>query len=287
MKNTLIAISLGWGVQSFALAAMSALGELPPVDVAIHADTTWERRETYEFAARWTPWLEERGVRVVTVRGNRTDAVVQKNTKAVLLPAFTRYAEEQYTAFDNDGEIVRRLDSPIVIAKAGDPAGILRRQCTSEWKILPIRRWLQAHRNKQPVKLWLGVTLDEIARMKPSKVKYITNCYPFIEMFKPPMSRWQVSRWLEETGLEIPVKSSCVFCIYHSQEIWREIKMTDNGDWEKAIAVDKAIRHKRPEYVCYVHEDRVPLPDVDLRNERDHGQLGLWDDICDSGYCFL
>jgi hypothetical protein len=32
------AISLGWGVQSFTLAAMVALGELPPVDVAIHAD---------------------------------------------------------------------------------------------------------------------------------------------------------------------------------------------------------------------------------------------------------
>ena len=60
-------ISLGWGVQSFTLAAMAALGELEPVDVAIHADTTHESKLTYEFAARWTPWLEERCVRVVTV----------------------------------------------------------------------------------------------------------------------------------------------------------------------------------------------------------------------------
>ena len=30
-------ISLGWGVQSFTLAAMVALGELEPVDFAIHA----------------------------------------------------------------------------------------------------------------------------------------------------------------------------------------------------------------------------------------------------------
>ena len=64
-------ISLGWGIQSWALAAMSALGKLPPVDAAIHADTTYERAETYEFAARWTPWLEERGVPVVTVNGGR------------------------------------------------------------------------------------------------------------------------------------------------------------------------------------------------------------------------
>ena len=33
-------ISLGWGVQSFTLAAMVALGELEPIDAAIHADTT-------------------------------------------------------------------------------------------------------------------------------------------------------------------------------------------------------------------------------------------------------
>lgn len=51
----MIAISLGWGVQSFTLAAMSALGELPAVDVAIHADTTHEASGTYAFAARWTP----------------------------------------------------------------------------------------------------------------------------------------------------------------------------------------------------------------------------------------
>ncbi len=42
-------ISLGWGVQSFALATMSALGVLPSVDAAIHADTGHERRETLEI----------------------------------------------------------------------------------------------------------------------------------------------------------------------------------------------------------------------------------------------
>ena len=61
-------ISLGWGVQSFTLAAMAALGETEPVDAAIHADTTHEASGTYEFARQWTPWLEERGVKVVTVQ---------------------------------------------------------------------------------------------------------------------------------------------------------------------------------------------------------------------------
>lgn len=36
---TLKVLSLGWGVQSWTLAAMVALKELPPVDYAVHADT--------------------------------------------------------------------------------------------------------------------------------------------------------------------------------------------------------------------------------------------------------
>ncbi len=55
------ALSLGWGVQSFTLAAMAALGEIEQPDVAIHADTTHESRDTYQFAREWIPWLEARG----------------------------------------------------------------------------------------------------------------------------------------------------------------------------------------------------------------------------------
>lgn len=256
-------ISLGWGVQSFALAAMSALGELPPVDAAIHSDTTHERSETYEFAEKWTPWLEARGVRVVTVKAKaeRLAAVRTHNVKSVMIPVFTTW-------------------------ESGVPSGMLRRQCTDDWKIQPIRRWLQANRDGKPVETWLGITLDEIQRMKPSNVKYTNNYYPFVEMINPPMSRWQVIRWLNDNGLGIPVKSSCIFCPYHDRETWREIKMSSNGDWARAVEVDETIRHKRPDYVAYVHRDRVPLVDVDVRNETDHGQLSLWDEECE-GYCFL
>ena len=50
-------ISLGWGIQSWTMAAMSALGDLPKVDLAIHSDTLYEKTVTYEFAAQMTPQL--------------------------------------------------------------------------------------------------------------------------------------------------------------------------------------------------------------------------------------
>ena len=42
----LTVLSWGVGVQSTAMAAMVALGDLPPVDIVIHIDTGWERKPT-------------------------------------------------------------------------------------------------------------------------------------------------------------------------------------------------------------------------------------------------
>ena len=72
-------LSLGWGVQSFTLAAMAALGEIDPIDYAVHADTTHEAEGTYSHAATWTPWLEERGVKVGA--RSRTHSIKPRHTR--------------------------------------------------------------------------------------------------------------------------------------------------------------------------------------------------------------
>lgn len=262
------AISLGWGVQSFTLAAMAALGELEPVDVAIHADTTHERKLTYEFAARWTPWLEERGVRVVTV--SEPEQASKVTTEATDIPAFT---------------VTRLLpggtnEVMIPAHTATNNGGMLRRQCTHRWKIAPMRRWLQANRDGAVVEQWLGISLDEVQRMKDSDVKYVAHRWPLIER---RMTRGDCVTWLERHGIEVPPKSACSFCPFHSTAEWRRVKNTPE-DWEKAVAVDEAIRSVRPPYDLFLHMSRIPLVDVDLKSEADRGQLSLWDAECD-GVC--
>ncbi len=261
-------ISLGWGVQSFALAAMAALGDLPPVceaslgweDVALHADTGHERSETYAFAARWTPWLEERGVRVVTVRGGRP-VIGADASNSTSIPAFTTYDD-------------------------GRPSGMLRRQCTYDWKIAPMRRWLQKHRDKKPVEQWIGYTLDEVHRIKQSDVKYQRNRYPFVEELDRPWTRHMAMRWLRDQDIEIPVKSACVFCPFHDRALWREIKVNAGRDWKKVLQVDSAIRDRRPGYIVYLIKARIPIHQYDFSNEQDRGQMTLWDEECE-GMCFL
>lgn len=243
-------ISLGWGIQSFTLAAMSALGEIEKVSLAIHADTTHERSATYAFANKYTQWLAERGVEVLTTQ---PDDIRLGEKSVVDIPAFT-------------------------VSRKGK--GQLRRQCTFDWKIAPIRRQLQAIRHKEPVELWLGISTDEALRMKPSDVKYITNRWPLIEL---GMSRKDCGVWLENHGLEIPSRSACVFCPYHDTQEWRDLQNSPD-DFQKAIRVDEVIRDLRPPYPLYVHPARVPLDQVDLRTETEKGQMSLWDDECE-GLC--
>jgi len=234
---------------------MSALGTLPKVDYAIHADTSWERVETYAFARKWMPWLEARGIKVITVqtKKERLSAVCSVNTKSIFIPAFT-------------------------LSLSDDTWGQLRRQCTGAWKIRPIRRWLSLRLKdlglaKTPgvIEQWIGFTLDEAHRVSPDSVQYIESRYPYLELLERPYTRQMVIRWLKDHDLEVPVKSSCVFCPYHRYHQWREMQLADNGDWEKAVVVDGLIRNKRPGYECFLCDDRRPL-EAHAYTE----QLSLW-----------
>lgn len=244
-------LSLGWGVQSWTLAAMAALGDIPKVDVAIHADTLHERANTYLFAREWALWLDQRGVRVVTVSDRQQDGTADK-WGGVFIPAFT-----------HDGR----------------SAGMLRRQCTERWKIRPMRRWLRENLPGH-VDLLIGISTDEALRQKPSDVQYVTNTWPLIEL---GMSRADCVAYLKDRGLPVPTKSSCTFCPFHDTAEWRDVK-SDPVDWNEAVSVDNALRNLRPPYPLFVHPSRTPLYSVDLRTAEEHGQLRLWDEEC-SGVC--
>jgi len=251
--NALKVISLGWGVQSFTLAAMVALGEIEPVDFAIHADTTHEASWTYDFADRWTPWLEAHGVKVATVKPDKEHREVVDRWGGFLIPAYTP-------------------------SKNG--IGIMKRQCTGKWKIQPIRRYVQQIREGRPIEMWLGITTDEINRVKESNVKYIQHRWPLLER---NMSRYQCKNWLKEQGLDIPSRSSCAFCPYHNIDDWREV-LASEVDRKTAIMVDNAIRKIYPHNDMFLHRSLVPIEKLDIYTPSELGQMSLWDNECD-GIC--
>lgn len=256
----LTVLSLGWGVQSWTIAAMVALRELPPIDYAIFADTTHEHAGTYAHAAKWTPWLEDHGVRVVTVQGKRTNAVREYWSNSVLIPAFT-------------------------MNRQGGP-GQVRRQCTHGWKIVPIRAFLRPLVPQRPgaVEMWMGISLDEWQRMRTSDVKYIVHVYPLVDR---RMTREACIAWLQARGLDVPPKSACTFCPFTSLSRWQALKRSGGADWEEAVATDEAVRSKRPGFDLYIHPARRPLEEaVSIPEDQGAHQLEL-ELPCDSGHCFV
>lgn len=246
-------LSLGWGVQSFTLAAMVALGELDPIDCALHSDTGFESKLTYEFAKKWTPWLLERGVNVVTVKGTDGDLrqifwETKKGNKFLQIPAFQQ---------NNNGSF-----------------SIGRRQCTKQWKLVPMRRWIAANRHGDAVEQWIGISLDERERMRLADVKYLTNRWPLIEL---RMTKASCIAWLESKELEVPPKSACVFCPYHGTAEWRMTKSV-RDDWKLVLEVEQMIAPDN-----FLNAKGLSMGDLDLSTPEENGQMNFFD--C-SGTCW-
>jgi hypothetical protein len=253
-------LSLGWGVQSWTLAAMAALGEVEKPDFAIHSDTNREHKATYDFLNEWTDWLEARGVPVLSVEAD-------ESTKGVCLPLYTR--------------------------DAAGSKGQLKRTCTDRWKIRPIRRKVSeilAERGLKKkegiVKQMIGISMDEWSRMKDNGVKYIKSTFPLIDL---RMTRKDCEQWLTDHNLPIPPSSSCVECPYHSLFSWYELQQGNGEDWNRAIEVDKQIRDTRKEhgYTCYLSTQGKPLTELYFGEFTEPTLFDLSEFPCDSGHCFL
>lgn len=290
-------LSLGAGVQSTTLALMAAHGEIGPMpDCAIFADTGWEPKAVYEHLT----WLQSPNflpfpVHIVSAGDLRADLLTgARGERWASIPAFTRTvtpAGTELPVYDEDenGDLVVVGSRIVKTDRVG--VGMIRRQCTGDYKIVPIRRKVRellgiAGRRSpaSPVaEQWIGISLDEALRMKPSSESWQVNRWPLIE---EGMTRQDCLRWLKRHDYPLPPKSACVGCPFHSDDHWRHMRDDDPEAWADAVAVDAAIRtgFRGIHGEVYLHRSAVPLDQADLSTAADHGQLDLWPNECE-GMC--
>jgi len=262
-------ISLGAGVQSSTMALMAANGGIEPMPIcAIFADTQSEPATVY----RHLDWLEKQlpfPVYRVTAGSLRNEIMAAMR-----------------------GE--QRMDArPPFFTLSG---GMLRRQCTQDYKLLPIQKKVGELIGHEPgtrwpedvcVIQWIGISTDEAIRMKSSRLPCVTHRWPLIEQ---GMSRQNCLSLLKDMGWPQPTKSACTFCPYHDDALWREMKKNDPVSFADAVVIDRAIRPgmpgpKRPEgEAWFLHRSLVPLDQVDFRNAEEAGQGRLFADECE-GMC--
>jgi len=271
---SLCVLSLGAGVQSTTLALMAAHGVIGPMpDCAVFADTGWEPAAVYDHLS----WLTSSNVLPFPVHivsaGNIRESLLSAahGQRWASIPAFTRTLDRRGRA----------------------SIGMMRRQCTSEYKIAPIRRKVRElaglARKRSPtmpvIEQWIGISMDESVRMKPSFETWRLNRWPLIE---ERMSRQDCLAWLSRHDYPLPPKSACIGCPFHSDAMWRAMRDGDPGAWSDAVDVDRTIRTglRGIRGEVYLHRSGVPLGEADLSTEADRGQLDLFANECD-GMCGL
>lgn len=265
-------ISLGAGVQSSSMALLAAHGEIEPMpQLAIFADTGWEPRGVYN----WLAWLETQlpfpVVRVGNCGIRRDQISARVRGKA---EDGQRWASIPYFTQQPDGKI-----------------GKIRRQCTTEYKIEPITKYIRRavlglgkgqHAPKQPViRQWRGISTDEASRMKPSREKWIEVRYPLA--MELGLSRAGCLAWMQKNGYPQPPRSACLGCPFHSDYEWSEIKKRED-EWRDVVEFDRAIRDAGGmRGKTYLHRSCQPLDEIDFTNA---AQAELFDEECE-GMCGL
>ena len=255
----MVALSLGAGVQSSCLLLMACAGELPKPDHAIFADTQWEPAGVYRQVEYLRGHAEAAGIsfHVVSAGDIKQDFRLVPNEKP-------------------------RFISPPLFVKEHGEIGMLQRQCTRDYKITPVRRKLRELQSspKEPVELWIGISWDEIQRMKPANVQWIKHRWPLIEA---RMRREQCLKWMADHGHAEPPKSACIGCPFHSNPTWMDMRKNDPESWDSAVQADRAIRVGWGKLTgeAYLHPSGMPLDEAPLEYR---GQLDLWPNECE-GMC--
>ena len=266
-KNVPRFLSCGFGLQSTVIGEMSARGDLPRCTV-IHVDTGWERQATIDirefYAERWRAL----GLDVYILGGQDI---------------------HQYGATDHK-------HMPFWT----DTKAPIRRECTRFFKIDPIKRKVREllgfDKSKPPhpkpgaAVMWLGITVDEWTRAKPSRIAFMVNRYPLLVA---KMDRDDCTTWLKGHGVPVPPKSACIGCPNRRASEWIDIRDNAPEEWRQAVEFDEANRDnplaRSTADELYIWREAEPLAEADLddaarRERRYYGtQMPMF--AYESGFC--
>jgi len=268
--------SFGGGVQSTAVMALQVLNMLTePYDVFLFAQVD-EKAEPFThayFSQHLIPFVEKHGLNfVITQKKNRRGETVKlvdyimSHETAQPLPMWT-----------GDGKIMRR-------------------NCTSNFKIDVINKWIRTHYRNQYVDVGIGFSLDEKERCKNTANTWIDSYkskkysfwrrerYPLVEL---GLYRWDLPDLIKEVGLPLPPKSSCFFCPFRSRTDWVNLRREHPDLFKQAQDIENRLNEKiqrKKGETWYLHVNRRPLEEAvdDEPPSRDFETGGA----CDSGVCF-
>jgi hypothetical protein len=234
-------VSYGGGIQSTALVVL-AMRERWAIDEIVHVDLMGaESPATREYVALFGDWLRREHGRDITI--------IERDLYGDMLarPGFTPVPwRGKYERF------------------------ILSRQCTRQYKVQPLQRYLYDRYPGERIGLMLGISVDEYHRMRDSSAARIEHVYPLVDR---RLTRWQCRDIIERAGLSVPYKSSCWFCPYRTPGSQLVLLQHYPQLREMADALEDRINTERRRR----GQDEI----IVLRADTDVEQS----DFCEAGFC--
>src|SRR4051812_13156948 len=169
---------------------------------------------------------------------------------------------------------------PLYVLNADGGEGMGRRQCTSEYKLKPIRRktrqLLGAPMKPDGVpgqpkpgrfaETWVGFSTDEADRTESIREPlYTRSRFPLLELGLSVDHCQAINR---AAGFSDVIKSSCVGCPFHTNRNWRAMRNERPAEFADAVQFDAAMRHGAARANAqgqplrgqmFLHRSRVPL----------------------------
>lgn len=261
-------ISYGGGVQSTAMIVLACQGRLGDVDAALFCNVgdDSEHPDSIRYVREiMRPWAHERGLPVLELDRVKRDGSV----------------ETLYGRLTREGS--RSVDIPIRMDN-GAPGN---RNCTADFKIKVIDKWLRTHgaTKTNPGTTLIGISTDEIMRLNNKRSSdYSVPEYPLIDL---RLSRMDCMNVIADAGLPVPGKSSCYFCPFHRDTAWLELNETRPDLFDKAADLETLLNERR----AMLGKDNVWLtrharPLREAINLDQLPLIPLGADGCDSGHCF-
>jgi hypothetical protein len=262
--------SFGGGVQSMAVMILSAQGRLDYTDfVFANVGDDSENPESLVYIRDVAePYAAAHGLRIHHVRRTKRDG----SHVSILQDAMA----------DNSN-----ISIPVYLSNGG-PAS---RNCTSNWKVKVIEKWMRANGNatktaRQP--LGVGISADETHRMRtddPEREPYVYKEYPLVDL---RVTRAECQRIISAAGVGLAPKSSCFFCPYKRRSDWAKMR----GDQPELFAISVALEERLNEKRRAAGKDAVYLTasDKPLTAAIAQPTENMFADDedpmhCESGYC--
>lgn len=275
MKYDLEVLSLGAGVQSMCVLLLAEAGDIPRPDCAIFADTQWEPPAVYE-QLEWLRSQTSIPIHIVT-KGDLAGDVLKAVGSDMKVGSF---GQPPFFVINSEGD-------------GTDEGGALWRKCTTDYKILPIQRKIREllgykprQRVKKKARQFFGISIDEAHRMRDSRVGWIDNYYPLVDL---EMRRADCIAWMKDKGIEEPRKSACIACPYHTNSYWAKMRRDWPDEFAEAVDFDHKLREgKLPGVVgdAYVHRRMMPLDEaVDSTHNPDQATMEFGEEC--EGMCGL